>query len=164
MHRKEDLDQKVAYRAFICTKEKHTCTKKEYKGELIPIALEAPSKIFLEAFHEFSLLWHNLKPGKDCKLCTDKTVKKRGPHGSHAYGARNIKRYLKASQHQNYTFLYISFEDQDDLSYKGVELVVLHGRQEEPKKERILKIGTQYKTTYLKEILKNIDDKHKRIL
>ena len=51
----KDLDGPVTY-------TNHVCNKKEgHTSHPTQLALAAPSKIFLEAFHEFSKLWDNPK-------------------------------------------------------------------------------------------------------
>ena len=114
---KKGLDHVVTY-------EEHFCNTREGIGDrIISVKLAAPSKIFLEAFHEFSMLWHELRPKKSWRLCTNKAL----AYQTQVNDGSNIKRYVKLSRCKKYVFLYEygdGYTDSTDDAHTVVSLTI----------------------------------------
>jgi hypothetical protein len=136
--KKEDLDQNVRYKSHICNKDGH-------RYIVFPMKLAAPSKIFLEAFHEFSILWHHTKPSKGWVLRTDK-------EGKRYSVCSDGKTFLKPSRYKDYL---LSCDVSQEDSY-NVCLTIFRKKD----KERMLSLmGTQYSPKALEKLSK---DKYKQ--
>lgn len=138
---KEGLDHDVQYKG-------KTCTKNGHRDHLFQFTLAAPSKIFLEAFHEFSILWHDLKPKKNWTLLTDEEAKRYSV-------CSDSKTFLKPSRDKDYIISCDISQNTSD-SNTGVCLAVFRKKD----KQRILSlIGKQYNAETLEKISKDENEK-----
>ena len=133
--RRADLDNTVHY-------EKHFCTKKQECGDrIVAVKLTPSSKLLLEAFHEFSIVWHKSTPDKTWRPATVKETK-------HYSVADKSKVFLKHSRYKGHMLSYtISKTHEPDLS---VNISIF--RQND--KKRIFSLmGKQYSPESLERIL-----------
>lgn len=131
--------------------QKHFCNEREGCGHRsVPAKLAFSSKLFLEAFHEFSKLWHHPKPSQYWTLRTDEISKQ---YSVCEAENKDTKRFLKPSRHKGYL---LSCDILKDASYTRVCLSIFRKKDN----ERMFSLmGKQYTPKKLEELLKDAYEK-----